>query len=67
MTAFTTTEGYIAKKSGHSRGSTSDLTIVPYPPPPEEKYWPGQKLLPCFNTLPDRFCDNSVDMGLNRI
>lgn len=56
-------QGYIAKLSSHSRGSTSDFTIVPYPPPPEEKYYPGQKLLPCFNPFPDRFHDNSLDMG----
>lgn len=56
-------QGYIAKKSSHSRGSTSDFTIVPYPPPQEEKYYPGKKLLPCFNPFPDRFRDNSLDMG----
>ena len=56
-------DGYIAKQSGHSRGSTMDMTIVPNPPPPEEKYVPGQKLCPCYNPLPDRFGDNSIDMG----
>ena len=56
-------DGYIAKQSGHSRGSTMDMTIVPNPPPPEEKYVPGQKLYPCYNPLPDRFGDNSIDMG----
>jgi D-alanyl-D-alanine dipeptidase len=61
---------YIAYKSGHSRGSTLDLTLVPLPvaggapapaPPP---YHPGQPLLPCTNALPaDRYPDSSVDMG----
>lgn len=56
-------DGYIARKSGHSRGSTMDLTIVPSPPPSEEKYVPGQELCACYNPLPNRFHDNSIDMG----
>ena len=55
--------GYIAEKSGHSRGSTSDLTIVPWPPEPEPGYYQGMKLLPCTNRLPFRYPDNSIDMG----
>jgi D-alanyl-D-alanine dipeptidase len=31
-------DGYIASRSGHSRGSTIDLTIVPYPVPGQETY-----------------------------
>jgi len=34
-------KGYIAHASNHSRGSTSDLTIVPYPIKKEPKYVPG--------------------------
>ncbi len=56
-------DGYIAEKSGHSRGSTVDLTIIPAPAPAEEKYMPGQELFPCFLPAAQRFGDNSVDMG----
>lgn len=56
-------DGYIAAKSGHSRGSTLDLTIVPLPVPAEEKYLPGQNLRACYLTADQRFGDNSVDMG----
>jgi D-alanyl-D-alanine dipeptidase len=52
---------YIAYHSGHSRGSTSDLTIVPLPIPSEEQYHRGQQLIPCYDS--DRFKDNSIDMG----
>jgi len=45
-------EGYIAEQSGHSRGSTLDLTIVPVPIPQQEAY-----------TTERPFHDNSVDMG----
>ncbi|WP_037314136.1 M15 family metallopeptidase [Amycolatopsis orientalis] len=54
-------DGYIAEKSGHSRGSTVDLTIVKLPPRPQRPYRPGEALMPCF--APDRFPDNMVDMG----
>jgi D-alanyl-D-alanine dipeptidase len=56
-------DGYIAEKSGHSRGSTVDLTIVPVPVPVQEKYVPGQALHECFLPAERRFKDNSVDMG----
>jgi D-alanyl-D-alanine dipeptidase len=54
-------DGYIAEKSGHSRGSTVDLTIVKLPPRAQRPYRPGEPLVPCF--APDRFPDNTVDMG----
>jgi zinc D-Ala-D-Ala dipeptidase len=56
-------QDYIAKKSAHSRGSTVDVTIVPIPTPPEEKYIPGQDLHPCYWPKGKRFNDNSIDMG----
>jgi D-alanyl-D-alanine dipeptidase len=56
-------DGYIAEKSGHSRGSTVDLTIVPLPPPSEAVYKEGQKLKPCTFVQGSRFADGSVDMG----
>ena len=56
-------DGYIAEKSGHSRGSTIDLTIVPVPVPAQEKYNPGQPLRACYLPAGKRFRDNSIDMG----
>jgi D-alanyl-D-alanine dipeptidase len=56
-------DGYIDSKSGHSRGSTLDLTIVPSPAPAQEQYSPGQKLYECYLPAAKRFRDNSIDMG----
>ncbi|MGB7291209.1 MAG: M15 family metallopeptidase [Thermodesulfobacteriota bacterium] len=56
-------QDYIAKKSGHSRGSTVDVTIMPIPAPPEEKYIPGQELNPCYRPKERRFKDSGIDMG----
>jgi D-alanyl-D-alanine dipeptidase len=56
-------DGYIAEKSGHSRGSTVDLTIVPVPVPQQEIYEPGQTLYECYLSLGQRFKDNGIDMG----
>ncbi len=54
-------DGYIAERSGHSRGSTLDVTLVPLPAAQTPPYVPGQPLLDC--AAPVRFPDNSVDMG----
>jgi D-alanyl-D-alanine dipeptidase len=56
-------DGYIADKSGHSRGSTLDLTIVPLPVPVQPQYTPGQKLYECYLPAAERFADNGIDMG----
>ncbi|GHE74297.1 M15 family metallopeptidase [Streptomyces sp. AC04842] len=56
-------DGYIAEKSGHSRGSTVDLTVVKLPARPTRPYRPGEPLTPCFAPQDERFPDNSVDMG----
>ncbi|MFE8970095.1 M15 family metallopeptidase [Streptomyces albogriseolus] len=56
-------DGYIAEKSGHSRGSTVDLTLVKLPAHPTRPYRPGETLTPCFAPQDERFPDNSVDMG----
>jgi D-alanyl-D-alanine dipeptidase len=56
-------DGYIAEKSGHSRGSTMDLTIAKVPARPTRPYHPGQPLVPCYAPEDERFPDNSVDMG----
>lgn len=56
-------DGYIAEKSGHSRGSTVDLTLVRLPAKPTRPYRPGEPLVSCFAPKDVRFPDNSVDMG----
>jgi D-alanyl-D-alanine dipeptidase len=56
-------DGYIAEKSGHSRGSTMDLTIVKLPAKPTRPYHPGEPLVACYAPKDARFPDNSVDMG----
>ena len=56
-------DGYIDSKSGHSRGSTVDLTIIPLPAPKQSEYTPGQKLYECYMPAEKRFGDNSIDMG----
>jgi zinc D-Ala-D-Ala dipeptidase len=57
-------QGYIAEKSGHSRGSTVDLTLVPVDSPQQ----PTQKHLAevsadCRFPKHFRFRDESLDMG----
>ncbi|MFF9483085.1 M15 family metallopeptidase [Streptomyces sp. NPDC014733] len=56
-------DGYIAEKSGHSRGSTIDLTLVKLPALPTRPYVPGEPLSPCYGPKETRFPDNSLDMG----
>lgn len=56
-------DGYIAERSGHSRGSTVDLTLVPLPAGPTPSYLPGQPLIDCTAPQAVRFPDNSIDMG----
>ncbi|MGA5421986.1 M15 family metallopeptidase [Streptomyces lavendulocolor] len=56
-------DGYIAGRSGHSRGSTVDLTVVRLPAAPTRPYEPGEALVPCYAPQGERFPDNSLDMG----
>jgi zinc D-Ala-D-Ala dipeptidase len=56
-------QGYIATKSGHSRGSTMDLTLVRLPARPQARYRPGQNLISCTAPAWQRFRDDSIDMG----
>nr|WP_232327856.1 M15 family metallopeptidase [Kibdelosporangium sp. MJ126-NF4] len=56
-------DGYIAAKSGHSRGSTLDLTLTRLPVVPTRPYRPGEPLVPCYAPPAERFPDNSIDMG----
>jgi D-alanyl-D-alanine dipeptidase len=55
-------DGYIATHSGHSRGSTVDLTIVD-PAKHQAAFDPNQKLTQCYAPVNQRFQDNSIDMG----
>jgi zinc D-Ala-D-Ala dipeptidase len=56
-------EGYIAAQSGHSRGSTLDLTLVKLPARKQERYHRGDKLRDCAAPAGRRFRDNTIDMG----
>ena len=56
-------EGYIAEKSGHSRGSTVDLTLAPIPVTLDERYGKGDTLMECTLPKGQRFLDNSLDFG----
>jgi D-alanyl-D-alanine dipeptidase len=55
--------GYVAERSGHSRGSTVDLTLIPLPVPEQEAYQPGDPLKDCALQQAERFGDNSLEMG----
>ncbi len=57
-------DGYIAEKSGHSRGSTAgpdDSSGCRRSRP--RRTTPDEPLVPCFAPKGERFPDNSVDMG----
>ncbi len=56
-------DGYIASRSGHSRGSTVDLTLVQLPAATQPRWRPSAGLVPCFAPYRDRFPDSTVDMG----
>lgn len=53
--------GYIAAKSGHSRGSVVDVTLVPAGEGASPGWKPGDPLLDC--AAERRFADTSIDMG----
>lgn len=56
-------DGYVAERSGHSRGSTVDLTLVKLPAAQTRPYVPGEVLMDCAVPQPIRFPDNTIDMG----
>ncbi len=56
-------DDYIATKSGHSRGSTVDLTIVALPVSEQAPWRPGEKLEACYSPVEVRYKDNGLDMG----
>jgi len=55
--------GYLLAKSGHSRGSTVDLTIQRLPPRAPAEYHPGDPLTSCIAPWVERYHDGSLDMG----
>lgn len=56
-------DGYIDDHSGHSRGSTVDLTLVKLPAVPTRAYAPDDPLINCTATVFARFPEDSIDMG----
>lgn len=56
-------QGYIAEKSGHSRGSTLDLTLVPKGTGISPTWVVGDKQVACTEPAGARFPDTSIDMG----
>lgn len=54
-------DGYIAHRSGHSRGSTVDLTLVRLPAKAQPR-WDG-RLRSCIARRARRFRDTSINMG----
>jgi len=54
-------DGYIAHRSGHSRGSTVDITLVKLPAKPQPR-WDGT-FRSCIAPYRRRFRDTSVNMG----
>jgi zinc D-Ala-D-Ala dipeptidase len=56
-------DGYIAERSGHSRGSTVDLTLVRLPARAQPRWRPSMGLVDCAAPYAERFPDNTVDMG----
>ncbi|MBN9332785.1 M15 family metallopeptidase [Devosia sp.] len=53
--------GYIAERSGHSRGSTVDLTIEPVLRPDTKPFAAGDDLVDCI--LPGRFAEGTLEFG----
>lgn len=56
-------DGYIAFRSSHTRGSTVDLAIVKLPAPKQETYKPAKPLRSCQLPVGVRFGDDSIDFG----
>jgi zinc D-Ala-D-Ala dipeptidase len=56
--------GYVARRSGHSRGSTVDLTLIKLPAK-EQPRWSRKEfgLVSCTAPRRRRYPDNSVNMG----
>jgi len=55
--------GYIASRSGHSRGSTVDIGIVPKGVTTAPVFDPAVPLRSCIGPKTDRFDDGTIDFG----
>ena len=55
--------GLIAARSGHSRGSTVDVTLVPLGAGASPKWVLGNAVVDCAAPVGERFADTSIDMG----
>ena len=55
--------GLIAAKSGHSRGSTVDVTLVPLGSNASAQWVAGDPIVDCAAPEGVRFADTSIDMG----
>jgi zinc D-Ala-D-Ala dipeptidase len=55
--------GYIARRSGHSRGSTVDLGIIPAGSSVAAPPNPSLPLKPCTSPKGERFEDGAIDFG----
>ena len=55
--------GLIAEKSGHSRGSTVDVTLVPLGSGASATWQVGDPIADCAAPVGVRFPDTSIDMG----
>lgn len=55
--------GLIAAKSGHSRGSTVDVTLVPLGSEASPAWVVGDPIADCAAPVGERFADTSIDMG----
>jgi D-alanyl-D-alanine dipeptidase len=56
-------QGYILEKSGHTRGSTVDLTLIPQGAGVSPVWELGDPLVDCAAPAEKRFADTSIDMG----
>lgn len=55
--------GYVAKRSGHSRGSTVDLTLVPADAGAPAPVTTDRRAVACTAPFPERFPDSPLDFG----
>jgi len=55
--------GYIAERSGHSRGSTVDVSLTGPGARPAQPYRAGQSLTACTAPYRERFADGGLDLG----
>ena len=56
-------QGFIAERSGHTRGSTVDLTLVPSGTGASPTWRVGDAQVDCAAPAQERFPDTSIDMG----